>query len=88
MPGFHMIATIAKVVAVAVIAEKRKTRDRCKNRNSAIDIICMSSKVKAIWKSLITAIATIAEIEIFVSQRLRRSQSLLIAAVVDQGVSI
>ena len=54
------------------IAEKRETSDRCKNQNSAIDITCMSAEIKAIWESLIAAIA---EIDIFLSQRLRRSES-------------
>ena len=61
MPGFHMIATI---VAVATIARR------------TINIVCMFAKIKAFWEILIVAIATIAEIEMFLSQRLRRSQSL------------
>ena len=65
MPGFHMIATIVAVAAIArrTIAAK-----------SAIDIICMSAEIKAIREILIAAIATIAEIDMFLSQRLGRSQ--------------
>ena len=78
MPGLHTIATIATVVTVAVtaIAEKRKTSDRYKTQNSAIDITFMSAEIKAIWESLIAAIATIIEIEIFQSQRSQSLRSL------------
>ena len=69
MPGFHMIATIDTIVAVAAIVVKKKKRasGRCKNQNSAIDIIiiCVSAGTTGIWQILIAAIATIAEKELF-----------------------
>ena len=80
MPAFHMIATIATIVAVAAIAEKRETTYRCKNQNSAIDTICISAEIKVIWESFIAAIATI-EIASAIAVA-------TIAAVADQGVSI